>query len=83
MVVRGRMTEEQADQLLRFWSREGALQADEAKRRLSEVVCVLRDGSEAIAGVNSVYPQHVALVGGRLFWLYRHFLLPRSSSAEP
>lgn len=82
-VVRGRMTEERADELLRFWSREGALQEDEAQRRLSEVICVLLDGSGAIAGVNSVYPQRVGLVAGRLFWMYRHFLLPRASSAAP
>jgi hypothetical protein len=81
--VRGRFSEELADELLRFWTRERALDEAVARDRLSEVVCVLRDDTGEIAGVNSVYPQRLHLIGGRPFWMYRSLLLPASSSANP
>jgi hypothetical protein len=82
-VVRGQMTDERADKLLGFWSTQRALDEAAARERLGEVVCVLRDGAGEIAGVNSVYPQSVPLVGGRPFWMYRSMLLPAVSSADP
>jgi hypothetical protein len=82
-VVRGRMSDERADQLLRFWSTGGGPDEGEAQRRLDEVVCVLLDGAGEIAGANSVYPQDVPLIGGRLFWIYRSLLRPEASSAHP
>jgi hypothetical protein len=78
-VVRGDLGDERAEQILRFWSRESALDEAAARRRLSEVVCVLLDGAGELAGVNSVYPADVGLVGGRPFWIYRSLLAP----AEP
>jgi hypothetical protein len=73
-VVRGRLSGAEAEAVLGFWSERGALTGDEARRRLSEVVCVLRrDG--AVAGVSSVYPAEVGLIGGRRFWIYRSLLL--------
>ncbi len=44
---------------------------------------MLRDAAGRIVGVNSVYPQDLALIGGRRFWVYRSFLLPAAASAEP
>jgi hypothetical protein len=71
--VRGRLSSACADELLAFWADQRALPEDEARRRLSEVVCALRrDG--AVAGVSSVYPADVALIGGRRFWVYRSLL---------
>jgi hypothetical protein len=80
--VRGRLGDERADQLLGFWSSQGALEGEAARRRLPQVVCVALDGAGKIAGVNSVYAEDVALLGGRRFWIYRSFLLPAASSAE-
>ena len=80
--VRGRLSAERADQLLRFWSDHGALEGEAARRRLREVVCVALDGDGQVAGVNSAYPQDVAVVGRR-FWVYRSLLPPEASSAEP
>ena len=82
-VLRGRLSDEQSAELLRFWSREGALEGPAALRRLPEVVCVLRDAAGEIVGVSSVYPQDLGLIGGRSFWVYRSFLLPAAASAEP
>jgi hypothetical protein len=82
-VVRGRMNEERADELLGFWTKEGALDEAAARERLSEVVCVLRARRGGIAGVNSVYPQRVHLIGGQPFWMYRSLLLPAVSSTDP
>jgi hypothetical protein len=36
-------------------------------------VCVLRQDGE-VAGVSSVYPAQVDLIGGRRFWIYRNLL---------
>jgi hypothetical protein len=81
-VVRGRLTEERSDQLLRFWSDQAVLDNATARRRLSEVVCVLLDAQGEIAGVNSVYPRDLRLIGGRKFWIYRRFLVPDASDTE-
>jgi hypothetical protein len=75
-IVRGRLTEERAEQLVRFWTGTGALAEEDARLRLPEVVCVLLDDAGEIAGVNSVYAGEVELVGGRRFWIYRSVLLP-------
>jgi hypothetical protein len=80
-VVRGRLSDERADALLRFWSARGLLDDAEARRRLAEVVCVVVDGSGQIAGVNSVYPAVVGSVGRQRFWVYRSFLLPAVADA--
>ena len=82
-VVRGRLSDERADQLVHFWTSQGALDETAARQRLPEVVCVLLDGAGEIAGVNSVYPDNVELIGGRRFWIYRSFLLPAASSESP
>src|SRR5689334_3973439 len=73
-VVHGRMTDERAEEIVAFWTREGALDEAAARERLREVVCVVRDRSGAIAGVNSVYAAKLDAVGGRPFWVYRSFL---------
>lgn len=69
-VARGRLPGERAEEVLAFWAQRRALPEDEARRRLSEVVCVLRSEG-AVAGVSSVYRSDVALIGGRRFWIYR------------
>src|SRR3954451_23537027 len=73
-VVRGRLSEERADELVRFWSREGVLDEAAARARLPEVVCVLRAPGGELAGVNSVYSAELGLVGGRRFWVYRNYM---------
>jgi hypothetical protein len=73
-VVRGRPDGEHVAEVLAFWEAQAGLAGEEARRRLSELVCVLRrDG--AIAGVSSVYPAEVGLIGDRRFWIYRTLLL--------
>ena len=84
-VVRGRLSGERADDILRFWAEHGALVGDAARQRLAEVVCVLLDDADTVVGVNSVYDGKVDLIGGRRFWLYRRFLAagaPAEADAE-
>jgi hypothetical protein len=69
-VVRGRLSDERAEQILGLLSRGWALEGDAARRRLSEAVCVALDGAEVV-GLNCVYPEAVPLIGGRPFWIYR------------
>jgi hypothetical protein len=73
--VRGRLEPETAEAILAFWDTRGVLGGEAAQRRLAEVVCVLRDG-DALAGVSSVYPADVEMIGGRRFWIYRNLLDP-------
>src|SRR4051794_26815426 len=80
-VVRGRLDDGRAEELLGFWRRSGALEGQAARERLREVVCVLRDGAGAIVGVNSAYEASVELLGGRRFWIYRSFLVPDAAAA--
>jgi hypothetical protein len=72
-VVRGRLDPNTAEELIEFWAGEGALSGEDARRRLPEVVCVLRDDGR-IAGACSVRAAEVPLIGGRRFWVYRSLL---------
>lgn len=80
-VVRGRLSQERADELVRFWEAEGVLDEAAARARLPEVVCLLRGAGGEIAGVNSVYSAELGLVGGRRFWVYRNYM--RDGAATP
>jgi hypothetical protein len=73
-VVRGRLTDERADQILGLWERHGAVEGEAARQRLAEVVCVLLQSDGEVAGVSSVHAEYVELIGKRRFWLYRRFL---------
>ena len=83
-IVRGRLSDERAADVLAFWSRHGALEGDAARQRLPEVLAVLdRDGE--VVGVSSVFDAAVPLIGNRRFWMYRRFLaegLPGEAEAE-
>lgn len=72
--VRGRLDDAWSQRLLSFWREHGALDEAEAQRRLSEVVCVLLGPDGDVAGVSSAFAAPVALIGGRTFWVYRHFV---------
>lgn len=74
-VVRGHLEPDAAEQLIEFWAGQGALFGEDARQRLPEVVCVVRDDGR-IAGACSVRAAEVPLVGGRRFWVYRNLLAP-------
>jgi hypothetical protein len=80
-VVRGHVGGRLSEELVSFWADNGALEADAARRRLPEVLCVLRSASGGLVGVNSAYEDVVGLLGGRRFWIYRSFLLPEARGA--
>ena len=81
--VRGRLGQDTADEILGFWADHGALAGEQARARLPEVVCVLRDESGRVAGVNSAFADSVELIAGRRFWVYRSFLAPGAEDAGP
>lgn len=68
--VRGSLDQAVSEKILAFWAERDALTGEQARRRLAEVVCVLRDQGQVV-GISSAYPAEVALVGGRRFWIYR------------
>jgi hypothetical protein len=63
--------------VLEFLSHEGGVRDEEARRWLSELVCVATEG-ERIVGVSAARPAIVGLVGGRGFWLYLSVVAPSS-----
>ena len=73
-IVRGRLTEERAQQVLAFWERESDLPETEARRRLGEVACVATDDAGEVVGVNSVYDAKLDLLARHRMWVYRHLL---------
>jgi hypothetical protein len=77
-VVRGRLDPDAAEELIEFWTAEGALFGEDARRRLPQVVCVLRHDGR-IAGACSVREAEVPLIGGRRFWVYRSLLTPEAA----
>jgi hypothetical protein len=81
--MRGHLGGQAAEEVLRFWADRGALDGAQARARLPEVICVLRDESGRIAGVNSAFPADVELIGGRRFWVYRSLLVPGAADAGP
>jgi hypothetical protein len=62
-------------ELMRFWSRHGAI-ADPAAawKRTFEVACLAVDDSGRIAGVTSVFIDRPE--GAAAFWIYRMFIRP-------
>ena len=72
--MRGGLAEADAEQVLALWAQSGVLRGDDARARLPEVVCLLRDEAGALVGVNWAFPDDVALVGGRRFWMYQSVL---------
>jgi hypothetical protein len=80
--VRGRLSSTCADDLLAFWAERGALPEEEARRRLDQVACVLRD-DDVVVGVSSVHAAEVPLIGGRRFWVYRSLLAESVGSHAP
>jgi hypothetical protein len=75
------LTDDRAEQLLRFWYEQGVLRGEAAREWLPEVVCVLLDDADEIVGVNSIYEKDLPLVGGRRFAIYRSYLLPEAAGA--
>ena len=75
-VVRGRLSDERAQQLLALWSAHGALAGEAARRRLPQVVALLLDDADGVVGACSVFADSVPLIGGRRFWMYRRFVAP-------
>jgi hypothetical protein len=73
-VVHGRPDDATAEELLAFWAAQGALDAAEARRRLPEVVCVLRAEDGSLAGVCSAFVTDLPLIGGRRFFVLRSLL---------
>jgi hypothetical protein len=80
--VRRNLNDERAERVLGFWSQHGVLEGEAARGRLDDVVCLLRNEADEIIGVNSVYEEALALIGGRRLWIYRSYLLPDASSAD-
>jgi hypothetical protein len=80
--VWGRLDRARAQELLAFWRARRALPEAEARRRLTEVVCLLRAGGEVL-GTSSVYPAEIRMIGGRRFWIYRSLLDPAVGDRGP
>jgi hypothetical protein len=80
-VVRGKLADDRAEQVLDFWSRQEGADGGDARERLAGVVCVALDGGGQIIGLNSVTDEAVPLIGRRSF-LYRSLIADNASREE-
>lgn len=62
-----------ADDLIAFWSGAGAMPAEEAARRVDEVLLVGVSPANAIVGIATVYLAHSELLGSDV-WFFRTFV---------
>jgi hypothetical protein len=70
----GETCEVGADDVVRFWEREGAMpEPDEARRRVEEVELVAVDRDGSVAGVSTLYLARIAQLRMDL-WHYRTFV---------
>ena len=74
-LVRGRLTDPLAAELLEFWGKHTPLEGEAAQKRLSQVLCVQRNDAGEITGVNSARAEKLDVIGGLRFWVYRELLL--------
>jgi hypothetical protein len=63
------------DDVLAMWAAEGIVPADEARRRVHEVLMAAIDADSGLAGVSTVYLQRNEQLGMDL-WHYRTFVAP-------
>lgn len=75
-VVRGRLSDSRAAQIVDFWALRRPLSPEAAARRLAEVVCIALDEDSAIAGVGSVGAEDLDALDGRSYWMFRSVLGP-------
>ena len=74
--VYGRLTAEQAGQVLDLWQRHRAVEpGPEAEERLRQVVCIYLDRDGIVVGVNTVYPVFLPSRAAQ-FLAYRLFIQP-------
>lgn len=81
--VEGELAPGDAEQVLGLWEQSGTLRGEHARARLPEVLCLLRDERGGVAGVNWAFPDDMALVGGRRFWMYQSVLAADLEEAAP
>ena len=68
-VVRGRLDADDEVALLELWEREAGFGGEPARRRLEQVVCVVRRGDEVL-GSSSAVPAAVELIARWPFWMF-------------
>jgi len=78
-IVFGR-TEAIADELIRFWVDNGALDEPTARDRVNAVSCILRNQDDQVRGVCSIMAAALPFLGNRNVWIYRNFLPPSERS---
>jgi len=71
--VYGVVEPETGEEIVRFWLEERALPPPRAKRRVSQVVFVVRDEEGNVCGVNTVFKGDLP-GSGRTYYFYRTFI---------
>lgn len=73
--VKGQLNDALAGELLAFWTGLGALNEQQGRERLPQVLAVLRDANGAIVGVNSAVTVSVPQLGQQYLDQYRNLLI--------
>ncbi|MBN1366038.1 MAG: hypothetical protein JW976_14620 [Syntrophaceae bacterium] len=68
-------TKELENEIVDFWLAHGALTREQAEERVKQVFCVIRDSSDKIVGVSTVYIKYNERLENS-FYYYRSFVAP-------
>jgi hypothetical protein len=63
------------ERVIEFWDNNGVLARDEAVRRSNEIVFVIMDANDEIAGVSTAYPDSFRSPGD-FYYFYRMYIAP-------
>ncbi|MEJ2761966.1 MAG: hypothetical protein P8126_10705 [Gammaproteobacteria bacterium] len=63
------------ERVIEFWDNNGVLERDEAAHRSGEIVFVIMDANDEIAGVSTAYPDSFRSPGD-FYYFYRMYIAP-------
>lgn len=69
------VTRETASEVVKIWTESAGLDQNEAQRRLTELVMVVKDNRGKVVGISTAVKSHVPQLQNYVF-LYRCFILP-------
>lgn len=75
-VVGGRITQEQGDAIVAFWLERGAQDETEARAFVPQVMSLLFDEQEELAGTSAVVAAELGLLAGQTVWVHQPVVRP-------
>ena len=74
--IQGRISPGDESSVIKIWTDEAEMDPQEAARRISELVLLIRDGEGNIAGVSTAAKMKVKFLNENWFYQLRYFIVP-------